>query len=299
MRHKRRLVVLTAVVTTAIGCSVAGPSGSPAEAPSADASPVPTAASQLPTVALSPSPNRSISVAGRPPFDSPVPAAAFVLEQSSARFDLRIDRFKPDLPDEVSAVASGIVDPAGDRGSMRYEFFPDAPADDPLALPPFDVAWDADDYWVATDQSDADWQHTTRDKAPEMAVIGRVNEEPLALLRLVAAADPGTVKALPAETLDGVAADRWLVPVPVAAARAAFVPPETYLAFDTIFEVDDLPVEVWLVDGQIARVGYVFEREKAPYGGPDRIETWYAWSAIGEPIDLVLPPEGTIVEVGG
>ena len=38
-------------------------------------------------------------------------------------------------------------------------------------------------------------------------------------------------------------------------------------------------------------------RVLAPYGGPDRIETWYDWSAVGEPIDLVIPPNGEIVEI--
>ncbi len=86
--------------------------------------------------------------------------------------------------------------------------------------------------------------------------------------------------------------------MPADRAREAWVPPDTYLGFETIFGLDELPIEVWLVDGRIARVGYVLEREKAPYGGPDRNETWYAWSAFGEPIQLAIPPQGTIEEVG-
>ena len=75
------------------------------------------------------------------------------------------------------------------------------------------------------------------------------------------------------------------------------MPPETYLGFSQVFGRPDLPLEVWLVDGEIARVGYVLERERAPYGGPDRIETWYDWTAVGEPIELTLPPKGEIVEI--
>jgi hypothetical protein len=104
---------------------------------------------------------------------------------------------------------------------------------------------------------------------------------------------------MPPGNLAGRTAERWLISVPAEAAGDAFVPPETYLAFERVFGRPDLPLEVWLVDGEVARVGYVLERAKAPYGGPDRIETWYDWSAVGEPIDLVIPPEGEIVELDG
>jgi hypothetical protein len=297
VRRPGRLACIAAVAAIVIGCSVAGPSGSPAEAPSADASPAPTAASPLPSEAPSPSPTRSISAAARPPFDSPVPAAAWFLEQSSARFELRVELFKPGLPDESVALGSGTVDPVGDRGTMRYDLFPE---DSRLSFEPFDITWDPDDYWVSTkaDGNEQVWRHTTRDEAPEMATIGRVNEEPLALLRLAASADRATIQQLPDGVLHGVPAERWLIPIPADRAREAWVPPDTYLGFETIFGLDALPLEIWLVDGRIARVGYVLEREKAPYGGPDRNETWYAWSAFGEPIDLAIPPEGTIEEVG-
>ena len=288
---------MAAVVVTALGCSVA------ASAPPPDMTIPPPAESGA---ASSPSPSVSPSLEARSPSasalagaEAPIAAAAWFLEQSSARFDLRVDRFKPGLPDEVSALGSGVVDPAGDRGRMRFELFPDEPADSPLAMAPFDITWDPDDYWTAAgpDGGERTWQHTSRAQAPKMALIGRVNEEPLALVRFVAAADPATIEPLPATTVDGVAAERWLVPVPFATTRGAFVPPDTYLGFDSIFGLDALPLEVWLIDGRIARVGYVLEREKAPYGGPDRNETWYTWSDIGAPIDLAVPPVGKIVEV--
>ena len=279
--------VLAAGVASAMGCSVATSAPPSATIPS----PAESEAQSSLTVSTRPSAPGAA--------DPAVVAARSFLAESSARFELRIDRFKPDLPDEVTALASGEVDPAGDRGSMTYELLPGEPADSPLALPPFDIVWNETDFWTTAgpDALEGKWQHVTRERSPGMALIGRVNEEPLALVRFAAEADPATIEPLQAGVLDGVAHERWLVRVPVAVARAAYVPPETYLAFDTIYAIDALPLEIWLLDGRIARVGYVLEREKAPYGGPDRSETWYAWSEVGEPMNLVIPPAGEIIEV--
>ena len=291
MNRHGRLAVAAAVmvvgVASVMGCSVATTAPPSATIPS----PTESEAQSSPNVSTPPSPPGAA--------ESAVAAARSFLAESSARFELRIDRFKPDLPDEVTALASGEVDPAGDRGSMTYELLPGEPADSPLALPPFDIVWNETDFWTTAgpDALEGIWQHVTRERSPEMALIGRVNEEPLALVRFAAEADRASIEALPAGVLDGVAHERWLVRVPVPVARAAYVPPETYLAFDTIYAIDALPLEIWLRQGRIARVGYVLEREKAPYGGPDRSETWYAWSAVGEPMDLVIPPAGKIVEV--
>ena len=224
-----------------------------------------------------------------------------LLASDSAAFELVVTRFKPDVPGELTAAASGVVDPAGDRGQMRFELFPNDPDGSPFAIGAFDIAWSPTDYWTKAgpDELEGAWQHTTRAAAPGMALIGRVNEEPLALLRLASAAEPDEVEALKPAQLNGQPAERWLIPVPADRAGDTFVPPDTYLAFSQIFGRPDLPLEVWLVDGEVARVGYVLEREKAPYGGPDRIETWYDWSDVGEPIELTLPPKGEIVEIEG
>ena len=294
MRRLGRLAVMPAVVATAIGCSVAGESPSTGRAlrrrPNLDAGSRPVQPPAHPPRHRLPSPVASTGA------EAPIAAATWFLEQSSARFDLRVELFKPGLPDETTALGSGVVDPAGDRGTMSFDLFPE---DDRLSFEPFEITWDPDDYWTTTepDQGEHVWRHTTRDEAPEMAMIGRVNEEPLALVRFVAEADPATIEPLPAATVDGVAAERWLVPVPFETTRAAFVPPDTYLGFESIFGLEALPLEVWLIDGRIARVGYVLEREKAPYGGPDRNETWYDWSDVGAPIELAIPPEGTIEEI--
>jgi hypothetical protein len=284
---------MAAVMATAIGCSVAA-SASPPDTTISPPAESYAGPSPSPSASLG-SPSASATALAGP--EAPIAAASWLLEQSSARFDLRVDLFKPGLPDEATVLGSGVVDPAGDRGTMRYDLFPE---DSRLTFEPFEITWDPDDYWATTDadQEKRVWRHTTRDEAPEMATIGRVNEEPLALLRLAASADPATIQRLPDGVLDGFPAERWLIPVPADRARDAWVPPDTYLGFETIFGLDELPLEVWLVDGRIVRVGYVLEREKAPYGGPDRNETWYAWSAFGAPIDLAIPPEGTIEEVG-
>jgi hypothetical protein len=228
-------------------------------------------------------------------------ALARFLASDSATFKLVIRRLKPNVPDEVTAVAAGVVDPAADRGRMRFELLPNDPEGSPFALGPIDIAWDPIDYWTTAGPDDPDrvWRHTTRAAAPAMALIGRVNEEPLALVRLAGGAGLGDVHAGPPARLGGKIAEQWLVSVPAEVAGAVNVPPETYLAFSQIFGRPDLPLEVWLVDGEVARVGYVLEREKAPYGGPDRIETWYDWSEVGAPLELTLPPKGRIVEVDG
>lgn len=298
----RRLVAAATLAAAVVGCSTAG-GPSPGTSDASDAASAGTSgpASAVPD---SPSPASASASArasgvpsGSPATSSLRDAVSRLLESDSATFELVITRFKPDLPAEVTAVGSGVVDPAGDRGRMRFELFPNDPEGAPFSLGPIDIAWDPTDYWTSAgpDDSDGAWQHTTRASAPGMALIGRVNEEPLALLRLAAAADDAELAA-PSE-FAGEPAERWLLSVPADAAGEAFVPPDTYLAFSQVFSRPDLPLEVWLVGREVVRVGYVLEREKAPYGGPDRIETWYDWSAIGEPIELTLPPTGEIVEI--
>ena len=291
---RRLAVALVAVVVAA--CSVAAPSDSPVVSPVV--SPV-----AVPSDAPSPSPSAEPSADGpsadasaAPSFDSPVPAAAWLLEQTSARFELDYKRFRADETLQV-AVANGVINPAGDRGSMRYDLFPDDAPDTPFRIGA-DLVWSADDWWGKLEKPE--WTHAGREEAPDRAnIIGRVQEEPLALVRFAANADPETIVPLPPAALDGRPADRWLVTVPVAATKAAFVPPDSYLGFAQIFDRDDLPLEVWLIDGRIVRLGYVLEREKSPAGVPDRHETWYDWSEVGDPIELVIPPEGDVREMGG
>lgn len=230
---------------------------------------------------------------------APIEAARALLAAAAARFELRVDRFKPGLPDEVVATATGLAHPAEDAGELAYHFFPEVPADDPFRMDA-DIVWSSADVWIRLepDGEDEAWRHVTRERAPEVALIGRVQEEPLALVRFAAGADPVEVRPLTDAQLGGATAERWLVPVPADEARAAYVPPDSYLGFESIFGVDELPLEIWLVDGRLARTGYVLEREEAPYGGPDRFETRYDWTAIGEPVAIEIPPSGEIVEIG-
>jgi hypothetical protein len=287
------IAALMAVVVAA--CSVAAPSDSPVASPPARPSEPPSPSPSAPPSVEPTPPPSSAGASGLPSFDSPGPAAAWLLDQSSARFELDYKRFRSGETLQV-AVASGLIDPAGNRGSMRYDLFPDDAPDTPFRIGA-DLVWSATDWWGRLDKPD--WTHASREEAPDRAnLIGRVQEEPLALVRFAAAGDPARFEALPPAEIAGRPAVRWLLPVPLDAAKAAMVPPDSYLGFADTFDRDDLPVEVWLVDGRIARLGYVLEREESPAGVPDRHETWYDWSAIGDAIELVIPPEGTIREMG-
>ena len=163
-----------------------------------------------------------------------------------------------------------------------------------------DVVWTADEYWGSSPPLDGEarrWTHARREEVVDLAIIGRIQEEPLALIRLAAAADVSMVEAMSDASIDGANVRRWRIDVPVADARAAFVPYDTYSSFADVFGVDALPVEIWLHDGQLVRAGYVFERELAPYGGPDRIETYYDWSGFGDEAVIEIPPAGIVVEM--
>jgi hypothetical protein len=225
-----------------------------------------------------------------------------MLTAGSATFEHTIESFRSDRPPRLEAAASGTVDPIGDRGRMRYVFFPDDDPDDDVDLSAeIEIVWDATDYWAASPAAGGEprrWTHTTRARAREMALMGRVQEEPLMLIRFAAEADPATITGRSGGELDGLTVERWLLPIPIAKTEAAFVPPFTYAAMDRAFKVDALPLEVWLRDGVIVRVGYVLPRDESVAGGPDRHDTWYDWSGFDEPFDLELPPPGEIAEVG-
>ena len=73
------------------------------------------------------------------------------------------------------------------------------------------------DYWTKAGPDDLEgaWQHTSRAAAPGMALIGRVNEEPLALLRLAAAGGIRTTSKpcpRPCSTVSRLSV--WMVSVP-------------------------------------------------------------------------------------
>jgi hypothetical protein len=276
----------------AAGCTVAAPSAV-APAPIASASPVATPSSAPPSSATAAPSSPAVAPA--------VAAAQAFLALDGARFEMRGDRWKPDVPLERQTEASGLVDPAADRGRLRIAFFPPEPGASPGPMTlTSDIVWDATDFWgalVDTDGEPSGWNRGTRERAREAAILGRVAEEPLALIRFVAAATDTEVEPLPDAPLGDAVARRWRVAVPLDDAQAAYVPPDTYLAVGQIFAIDAFPVEVWVVDERIARIGYVLERDQAPYGGPDRFETWYDWSGHGEPIELEIPPPGEVVEL--
>lgn len=286
------LLGVVAVVVACTAPSASGSAGDRATAPSGGPSSVPTGTTSSPAAVDT---------------ETPIAAAGAFLRLTSARFEMAVDRWKPGQPLEREWEASGVVDPATDRGSMRWRLlFPTLGQLTPPATPqpPFeaDILWNATDYWssgLPTAGEERRWTHATRERARETAIIGRVQEEPLALVRFAAEADPSAVEPMARGTLDGDEADRWLIKVPLDRIRAAYIPPDTYLSVREVFGIASFPLEVWTVDGAIRRVGYVLEREKAPYGGPDRFETYYDWSGFGDPIELVIPPPGQIVDFEG
>jgi hypothetical protein len=212
---------------------------------------------------------------------------------------MTVDGWRPNRPLEHIIEASGTVGPNRDRGSMHWTLLPITDESGTEVSPRLDadLRWDSKDFWLTSElSSDAEWKHTSRARAPEVAIVSRAPEEPLALLRFVSAAKTSAMRPLPDASLDGKTAHVWLVEVAAADATAAYVPPDSYQAVERIYG-PVFPVEVWLVDGVIMRTGYVLERDKAPYGGPDRHETWYDWSNLDEPFDVKLPPAGKIFEL--
>lgn len=284
------LLGVVAVFTACSAPVAPGPSGDPATARSSEPSSVPG------------SPTISVEAVDKV---VPVAAARAFLQLTSASFEMAVDRWKPGQPTEREWEASGVVDPATDRGSMHWRLFypplgPLTPPETPQPPSELDILWNATDYWTArsaTAGTEREWTHAARERAREAAIIGRLQEEPIGLIRLAAEADRSAVEPMAPGTLDGAAADRWLIEVPLDRVKAAFIPPDTYLSLREVFGVDSFPLEAWTVDDRIRRIGYVLEREKAPYGGPDRFETYYDWSGFGDPIDLEMPPPGLIVDL--
>ena len=302
--RSRRLTILAGVSAWLLavvgGCLAPGASSSDAASSSGLASS--SAVASLSSASGGARPSTVVSLpSGSPSPPDPVRAIAaadWLLAQSSARFSVRVDRSRPGKPDQALMSGSGVVDPAGDRGRMRYDPWVHNPGEPDFGPDIVDIVWGPLDYWIAPpkDGADQEWLHWTRDFARTEALIGRANEEPLALVRFLARADSGDLEALAPAEHEGVPVERWLVPVAADDLRAAFVPPDTYLGFAAIYKRPTLPLEAWLANGRIVRMGYVLERDKIPAGGSDRTETWYAWSGFGEEIDLVVPPAGTIRE---
>ena len=230
------------------------------------------------------------------PAPPPVAAAEAFLRLPSAAFEMQHTTARRGGDDRVDAQSTGAVDPAHDSGRLTYDFLPGF-------TPPnvVDIVWNQTDFWIAIPPKAGEvptWQHRDRPSARSEAIMGRVQEEPLALIQFVVEAEPSTIEQLPPQDLDGVSMERWLVRVPVDDAKDAFVPPDSFGALRELFGISSLPVQVWLHEGRIARTGYELGNTSIPGARPDRIEVWYDWSRFGEPLALEFPPSGRVIDSG-
>ena len=200
-------------------------------------------------------------------------------------------------PIETLLTGSGRIEPAVGHGHVRYDLrglLPSAagsPA--PGALNEVELIWTETDLFVRpTGAPASEWERRTRDDGRSSGgLIGRLPDEVLGLMRLVSASGAGTTTRLGPAVLDAVAADRWVVTVPAAAAAAEGVPAEFPHAdvIRRVYGLDEIDVEVWLVNAAVRRLRLVFERAQAPYGGPDRTTTTYDWQGAPDAIPIEIP----------
>lgn len=286
-----RLCRLLACLLVA-GC-VASPGTS--EAPSPLASPSPGGA-----VSASPSPVPSASPAASlsPTVDDtgPIEAAKVLLGRDLVSVAMMVERAKGKEPAEVLVHGDGLLDLALGRGRVRYDLtallaVPGA-SPDPLDL--VEVAWDEDRFWALSIGEEAGgWQAMDRaDATTNGGLIGRLPNEGLGLVVLVAGADETSVEPLPPDQLGDRPASRSRVTIPIVAAAESGVPADApdAEAIRRLYGVDAVDLEVWVVDGALRRIRYAFAR-KALYGGPDLTTVTYDYDPETSD-DLVVPPEG-------
>ncbi len=285
-----RLAVLALAVA---GCYGSG--GSASGPPAAES----TWPSGSPAATLAPGASAAIatpdaSSIATPPTD----AARRLLSTAAAAFDMTVVREKrPQDPIETLIAGSGRVEPPNGRGQARYDLTglvapPGTPAPSIAALVA-EVVWTPDELVVQLASEPGGWQARPRDEARRSGgLVGRLPDEVIGLVRLVADASPGdAVVALDPVDLDGAPAERWLVRSTLEAAAAAGVPADVPDAA-TVREqygVTTVDVEVWLVAGELRRLRYAFTREEAPYGGPDRTTVTYDWRESTPDVPIAIP----------
>lgn len=225
-------------------------------------------------------------------------AALQALQTASADIALTVTREKgAGHPIETLLTGSGRIEPAVGHGHVRYDLrgllatAAGSPA--PGALSEVELIWTETDLFVRPAGVPAgEWERRTReDGRSSGGLIGRLPDEVLGMMRLVSASGAGTTARLDPAVLDAVAADRWVVTVPVAAAAAEGVPAEFPDAdvIRRVYGLDEIDVEVWLVNDAVRRLRLVFERAQAPYGGPDRTTTTYDWRGAPDGIPIEIP----------
>lgn len=246
----------------------------------------------------SPAPTRS---AGVMPSDTMTPsvAAQRLLAADAAQVELSVVREKrPADPIENLVTGSGRVEPSIGRGHVSYDLSglsaPPGATAPPAAAPSVEVIWTPDDLYVLIPGGqEPEWQSRTRDEARRGGgLVGRLPDEVLGLVTLVAESDPGRVVALDDARIEGARATRWLVPVTVEEAVLEGVPadaPDAAVIRQT-YGITDIEIEAWLVEGALRRLRVAFARENAPYGGPDRTTTTYDWRPADDAVPIEIPP---------
>jgi hypothetical protein len=156
-----------------------------------------------------------------------------------------------------------------------------------------ELIWTPDDLFVriAGDTADA-WESRTRQEGRVSGgLIGRLPDEPLGLLMLLAESDPDQAVALQPADLAGDTAQRWTVTVPIETSASNGVPAQIpdAAAIRRQYGVSELDIETWLVAGELRRLRYAFHRETAPYGGPDDTTTTYEWRPAADDTPIVIP----------
>ena len=198
-------------------------------------------------------------------------------------------------PIETLITGAGRVEPAIGRGRVSYDlaglFAPPGETPPPSSPDVVDVIWTPNDMYVRLAQRSA-WESRTREHGRENGgLIGRLPDEVLGLVALVAESDPSRAVALEAADLDGATAERWSVSVPIEAAALDGVPADAPDA-DTIrrqYGISDIDIEAWLVDDQLRRLRVAFRREKAQYGGTDVTTTTYDWQRASDGTPIAIP----------
>jgi len=221
-----------------------------------------------------------------------------LLDAQAATLVMSIRRAKgPEDPVEILIVGEGRVEPARGLGHLQLDLSGMLAIPGTTASPSPDwiieVIWTPDQLHARVPARPNDtWTSRSRaDARTGSGLVGRLPDEVLGLVKLVATSRPDQIVALEDERIDGEAARRWLVRVPVESAVAEGVPaevPDTSALLDS-YGVEAIDVEVWLVDGAVRRLRYEISREHAPYGGPDRTTVTYDWSSAAGAEPIVVP----------
>lgn len=286
--HKiHRLVALALAMTALAACSSQiGLSGGGASAP----------ASPAPTEEATPSATASGPLATSSP---PTLAAKALLLTAIAGVEISVRRTKrAEDPIETLVLGSGQIEPALWRGRVRYDLggLLATPAATSPAAPRsvVDIIWTRELMYVRfADDASPEWQVRTREQARVSGgLLGRLPDEALGLVELVAAGAEWEARPADGEDLAGGSAQCWLAPIPVDDAVRAGVPADTpdEAVLRRAYRISEIEVDVCLVDGAVRRIRYALAREKAPYGGPDRTIVTYDWQP-GADLDPIVVPD--------